>query len=349
MFSTCPKCQTKLSVEMKHLDEDTAVVCVGCRSVLKIRLMVEMIAESSKPAPSSPKAADNEVSSSAKDHGAQKERSQNGLSNEKKILICIDGEGTRDMIKEILIDSEFKVVDIPSGKEVLSAGQQHHPVAALIDVGLSDVMGTEICAAIKKDPRLKGTVVMLVAAIYDKNARYRRQPDSLFGADDYIERHCIEKELLQKIEKHLGGKKIKQEETPSPIPPKEAGIQDEKPASYRKAAIPNEGIQSVKKGDPVLHASAAAVKQSGPAQKDSKEDEAARRLARIIVSDIVLYNKKKVDEGIRTDTFFDILKEEIEEGRKHYLSRVATDLHKRKDYYKEAFEEFIKKRKSISS
>src|SRR3569832_22498 len=102
MFSTCPKCQTKLSVEMKHLDEDTAIVCVGCRSVLKIRLVVDIIAESNRQAPSSPKAA---VPSS-------REISKPELSTTKKVLICIDGEGTRDLVKEILEGSDFKTLDI---------------------------------------------------------------------------------------------------------------------------------------------------------------------------------------------------------------------------------------------
>lgn len=322
---------------MKHLDEDTAIVCVGCRSVLKIRLVVEMIAQSNKPAPLSPKTSDKEISA-------------NGSSDEKKILICIDGEGTRDLIKEILSDSQFKVIDILSGKEVLSAVQQHRPVAALIDVGLSDVMGAELCAAIKKDSSLKGTLVMLVAAIYDKNTKYRRQPDSLFGADDYIERHHIQRDLLLKIKNHLEGKKITGEETPSFVSPKGPDpVRLERATPPGETSGPEERIQAVKRPEPVLHAAATAVKSNGPTQEDSKEDEAAKRLARIIVSDIVLYNKKKVDDGIRTGTFFDLLKEEIEEGRKHYASRVSAELSKRRDYYKEAFDEFIKKRKAASS
>jgi len=340
MFSTCPKCQTKLPVEMKHLDEDTAIVCIGCRSVLKIRLVVDIIAESGKHAPSSSKSVPSD-----------REISKPDLSGKKKVLICIDGEGTRDLVKEILAGAEFKAVDIPSGKEVLAAIEQHRPAVVLIDVGLSDVMGPEVCAAVKSDPRLKGTVVILVAAIYDKNMKYRRQPDSLFGADDYIERHHIEKELMAKIKKHLEGKKMKEEETPSPF--SENGlntVRPEKAASQRSESILKEASQPSKGSNPqsttVLEKKEVAREDS---RGDSKEDEAARRLARIIVSDIVLYNKKKVDEGIRNDTFYDLLKEEIEEGRKHYLSRVSAELHKKKDYYKEAFEEFIKKRKAVSS
>jgi hypothetical protein len=52
----------------------------------------------------------------------------------------------------------------------------------------------------------------------------------------------------------------------------------------------------------------------------------ARRLARAILSDVALYNKEKLEEGIKNDTVFDTLKEELEEGRLHFASRVTPDL-----------------------
>jgi spore germination protein GerM len=52
----------------------------------------------------------------------------------------------------------------------------------------------------------------------------------------------------------------------------------------------------------------------------------ARRLARAILSDVALYNKEKLEEGIKNDTLFDALKDELEEGRQHFVSRVASHL-----------------------
>lgn len=52
----------------------------------------------------------------------------------------------------------------------------------------------------------------------------------------------------------------------------------------------------------------------------------ARRLARAILSDIALYNQEKVAEGIRNDTIFELLNDELEEGRQHFISRVAPEL-----------------------
>ena len=42
-----------------------------------------------------------------------------------------------------------------------------------------------------------------------------------------------------------------------------------------------------------------------------KDPDVARRIARAVVSDIALYNAKKVEEGIGNDTLFELLREEI--------------------------------------
>ncbi|RII28016.1 MAG: hypothetical protein CXR30_14215 [Geobacter sp.] len=52
----------------------------------------------------------------------------------------------------------------------------------------------------------------------------------------------------------------------------------------------------------------------------------ARRLARAIISDVAVYNKEKVENGIKNDNIFDLLQEELEEGRQHFLSRVPPEL-----------------------
>ena len=54
--------------------------------------------------------------------------------------------------------------------------------------------------------------------------------------------------------------------------------------------------------------------------------EAARRLARAIASDLSLYNEDKVVEGITNDNLFDVFAEELEEGRALFKSRVTPEL-----------------------
>lgn len=64
--------------------------------------------------------------------------------------------------------------------------------------------------------------------------------------------------------------------------------------------------------------------------------ELAFRLARAIVSDIALYNQDKVEEGIKNDNIFELLEEELQEGREHFLSKVSPDLAERDHLYDRA-------------
>lgn len=52
----------------------------------------------------------------------------------------------------------------------------------------------------------------------------------------------------------------------------------------------------------------------------------AKRLARAIISDVALYNREKVEKGIKDDNIFELMREDLEEGRQHYISRVTPEL-----------------------
>jgi hypothetical protein len=52
----------------------------------------------------------------------------------------------------------------------------------------------------------------------------------------------------------------------------------------------------------------------------------ARRLARAIVSDVAIYNSDKVEQGIKKDNIFDLLRDQLTEGREHFRSRVNKEI-----------------------
>ena len=66
----------------------------------------------------------------------------------------------------------------------------------------------------------------------------------------------------------------------------------------------------------------------------------ARRLARAIASDLSLYNEEKIIEGVEADNLFDVMSEEIEEGRAHYKSRVSPALYD-KNFYDRAIVDIL--------
>jgi hypothetical protein len=73
-------------------------------------------------------------------------------------------------------------------------------------------------------------------------------------------------------------------------------------------------------------------------------NEGAARLARTIVSDVALYNKEKVEEGIKHDNIFDLLKDELKEGEDLYKSRVAPEILETTDFYNVALVDVLIKR-----
>ena len=73
-------------------------------------------------------------------------------------------------------------------------------------------------------------------------------------------------------------------------------------------------------------------------------EEAARRLARAIASDLSLYNEEKIVRGIENDTLFEEMSEEVEEGRALYKSRVAPYLYQ-KNFYDRALVDILVKSK----
>jgi len=74
---------------------------------------------------------------------------------------------------------------------------------------------------------------------------------------------------------------------------------------------------------------------------ESKEYDEARRLARLILSDIVIYHPGKVEAGIRDDNFFDVLKNEIAEGRNYYDSRVPLRVRQNTEIFSETLQLFV--------
>jgi hypothetical protein len=75
----------------------------------------------------------------------------------------------------------------------------------------------------------------------------------------------------------------------------------------------------------------------------------AMRLARAIASDISLYNEQKIVKGIEQDNLFDVLKDEIEEGRALFKRRVSPDLYPRNFYDRALVDILIKAKGHIKS
>jgi len=104
---------------------------------------------------------------------------------------------------------------------------------------------------------------------------------------------------------------------PPPPPPATAPQHEERPTTQY---VPPAGLQR-----------GAAF--SGPQSEDAKKHDEARRFARLLVSEIKLYNESKVDQGRRNKDIYERLKEDIDRSRQMYDERIGEDVRKSSNYF----------------
>ncbi len=293
------------------------------------------------------------------------------------VLVAHDSEVVRTMITGVLQDEGFAVDTACDGHEALSKAINARPQAMVLDVGLSGIYGFELCERLKGNGQTSAIKIVLLSSVYDMR-RYKRTPVSLYGADDYIEKHHIPDFLPIKIRKLL--------QPPDSGEPKTANVASDAPpkreppsrefdlALFKPESLAHAVTESAAAGASVSAGGSVAVRADTPDsaaispeslsldssifQKeecdiptvdaaDPEATEKARRFARIIVSDIALYNQDAVVDGLQNGTFYDLLRNDVAEGRELYEKRVPAAVRAKKDYYQEAFDNFIKTQKKI--
>ena len=78
---------------------------------------------------------------------------------------------------------------------------------------------------------------------------------------------------------------------------------------------------------------APAPVRPSPAPEEQKAHEDAKRFARLVVSEIKLYNESKVSEGRRNKDLYERLKDDIERGRQMYADRVVAGVRDSTNYF----------------
>jgi len=72
---------------------------------------------------------------------------------------------------------------------------------------------------------------------------------------------------------------------------------------------------------------------SGGGSEETKKHDEARRFARLLVSEIKLYNESKVDAGRKSRDLYERLKDDIDRSRQMYDERISEDVRKSSNYF----------------
>jgi predicted Zn finger-like uncharacterized protein len=83
------------------------------------------------------------------------------------------------------------------------------------------------------------------------------------------------------------------------------------------------------------------------ADEDQSKHEKARRLARVLASDIAIYNREKRERGIREGNLVAVLGYEIKKSWEIYKERVGADFANATPYFRDALNEMLAEGKKI--
>jgi CheY-like chemotaxis protein len=241
-------------------------------------------------------------------------------------LVASDGGEVGGIITEVLLGGGYAPRLVQEGTEAWRQIQEWQPRATVLDVGLPGIPVFEICDRVRQDPRHSGLAIILLASVYERT-RYKRSPTSLYGADDYIEKHHLRDSLVDKVARHIAGKET------SGSSPDPAAREEE---SGRGRRIPT--VEEAEKDERTL-VREEKFGSTGPA--DDPRHEKLKRFARIIISDIALYNQEVIEEGIRNGNIAELLEKEIKEGHRLYQTRLSAEAGAEKDYFRHAFRDFV--------
>jgi two-component system alkaline phosphatase synthesis response regulator PhoP len=120
----------------------------------------------------------------------------------RTILVVDDEASFREILEFNLKEAGYNVITASNGVEALDRVRKDHPDLVLLDGLLPKMHGFDVCKAIKADPEVRGTIVIIMTAVY-KKIQYKYEVKEQFGADDFITKPFDLKDVMAMIGRHL--------------------------------------------------------------------------------------------------------------------------------------------------
>ena len=112
-----------------------------------------------------------------------------------RLLIAEDNADMREYLRELLT-VDYEVVVAANGREALAAARQSLPDVVLSDVMMPEMDGLELVAALRGDPHLRATPIILLTA---KTGSSEVVTGLDSGADDYLAKPFTPEELRARV------------------------------------------------------------------------------------------------------------------------------------------------------
>ncbi len=118
----------------------------------------------------------------------------------KMVLVVEDQDDNRRIVKDLLTNNGFTVVEATNGFEGVELAHAHHPDLILMDIQLSGIDGYEATRRIKTDPDLTG-IPLIVVTSYALDGDDKKAFEA--GCDAYVAKPYSPRKLLAKIQSFL--------------------------------------------------------------------------------------------------------------------------------------------------
>ena len=80
------------------------------------------------------------------------------------VVVADDEASIRVLLRTTLLGDGLSVVEAVDGEAALAAIRRHRPAVAILDVMMPGLSGLEVCRAVRADPDLVGTRVIVISA-----------------------------------------------------------------------------------------------------------------------------------------------------------------------------------------
>ena len=118
----------------------------------------------------------------------------------KRILVVEDHEDNRQILRDLLTNADFEVIEAEDGEAGLAAAAAHRPDLILIDIQLPDIDGYEAARRLKADTLLHAIPIIAVTsyALAGEADTARAA-----GCEAYIAKPYSPRQLLAKVREYL--------------------------------------------------------------------------------------------------------------------------------------------------
>lgn len=118
----------------------------------------------------------------------------------KRILVVEDHEDNRAILRALLTNAGFEMIEATSGEEGISAANAQRPDLILMDIQLPAMDGYEATRRLKADPAFKAIPIIAVTS-YALSGDAGKAHQA--GCDAYVVKPYSPRQLLAKIREYL--------------------------------------------------------------------------------------------------------------------------------------------------